>query len=119
MPFAGVYQLTPEEGMAAKLPVLEGKTDNATAMTFGFIPGISRWSPFHGAAFAVVLSLAKLAAMGVDTSRARLTFQEYFEKLRNHPERWESPPPPFRRLYRPKGNGSSFNRRKGFHVRQL
>lgn len=91
MPFAGVYQLTPEEGMAAKLPVLEGKTDNATAMTFGFIPGISRWSPFHGAAFAVVLSLAKLAAMGVDTSRARLTFQEYFEKLRNHPERWGKP----------------------------
>lgn len=91
MPFAGVYQLSPEDGMAANLPVLTGETDTATAMTFGFIPGISRWSPFHGAAFAVTLSLAKLAAMGADTTRARLTFQEYFERLRNAPERWGKP----------------------------
>lgn len=91
MPFAGQYQLTPEEGMAAKIPVMSGETDTATAMTYGFIPGISRWSPFHGAAFAVTESLAKLAAMGADPFRARLTFQEYFERLRDVPERWGKP----------------------------
>ncbi len=91
MPFAGTHQLTPEEGMVAKLPVLHGETDDATAMTFGGIPGISRWSPFHGAAYAVVLSLAKLAAMGADPLAARLTFQEYFERLRDVPERWGKP----------------------------
>ncbi len=91
MPFAGRYQLTPEEGMVAKLPVLHGETDTATAMTFGGIPGISRWSPFHGAAYAVVQSLARLAAMGADPLSARLTFQEYFERLRDVPERWGKP----------------------------
>ncbi|MDD3692928.1 MAG: phosphoribosylformylglycinamidine synthase [Oscillospiraceae bacterium] len=91
MPFAGKYQLTPEEGMAAKIPVMSGDTDTATAMTFGFMPGISRWSPFHGAAYAVTISLARLAAMGVDALKARLTFQEYFERLRDVPERWGKP----------------------------
>ena len=91
MPFAGRYQLTPEEGMVAKLPVLHGETDTATAMAFGGIPGISRWSPFHGAAYAVVQSLARLAAMGADPLSARLTFQEYFERLRDVPERWGKP----------------------------
>ena len=91
MPFAGQYQLTPEEGMVAKLPVLHGETDDATAMAFGGIPGISRWSPFHGAAYAVVLSLARLAAMGANPLSARLTFQEYFERLRDVPERWGKP----------------------------
>ena len=91
MPFAGRYQLTPEEGMAAKLPVLHGETDDATAMTYGFIPGISRWSPFHGAVYAVMSSLAKLAAMGADPLSARLTFQEYFERLRTEPTRWGKP----------------------------
>ena len=91
MPFAGTYQLTPEEGMVAKLPVIHGETDDATAMTYGFLPGISRWSPFHGAAYAVTLSLAKLAVMGADPFTARLTFQEYFERLRDVPERWGKP----------------------------
>ena len=90
MPFGGLYQLTPEEGMAAKLPV-SGETDDATAMTFGYMPGLSRWSPFHGAAYAVTASLAKLAAMGADPFKARLTFQEYFERLRDVPERWGKP----------------------------
>ena len=90
MPYAGAYQLTPEEGMVAKLPT-DGETDAATAMTYGFIPGISRWSPFHGAAFAVTQSLAKLAALGADPLNARLTFQEYFERLRDVPERWGKP----------------------------
>ena len=91
MPFAGRYQLTPEDGMVAKLPVLSGETDTATAMTFGGMPGISRWSPFHGAAYAVTTSLAKLAVMGADPFKARLTFQEYFERLRDVPERWGKP----------------------------
>ena len=91
MPFAGRYQLTPEEGMVAKLPVLTGETDTATAMTYGFMPGISRWSPFHGAAYAVTLSLAKLAATGAEPFKARLTFQEYFERLRDVPQRWGKP----------------------------
>ncbi len=91
MPFAGRYQMTPEEGMVAKLPVLAGETDDATAMSYGFIPGISKWSPFHGAAYAVVSSLAKLAAMGASPLTARLTFQEYFERLREDPSRWGKP----------------------------
>lgn len=91
MPFAGKYQRTPEEAMVAKLPVLSGETDDATAMSYGFIPGISRFSPFHGAAWAVVESLSKLAAVGADPLSARLTFQEYFERLRKDPERWGKP----------------------------
>lgn len=91
MPFAGKYQLTPEEVMAAKLPVLNGETDDATVMAYGFIPKLSEWSPFHSAAFAVTESLAKLAAAGCDPSKARLTFQEYFERLNDDPKRWGKP----------------------------
>ena len=91
MPFAGKYQLTPEEAMVAKLPVLGGETDDATAMGFGFVPGISKFSPFHGAAWAVVESLSKLAAVGADPLSARLTFQEYFERLRQDAHRWGKP----------------------------
>ncbi|MDD3260886.1 MAG: phosphoribosylformylglycinamidine synthase, partial [Oscillospiraceae bacterium] len=90
MPFAGCYQLTPEEGMAAKIPTA-GKTDDATAMAYGFIPGISKWSPFHGAAWAVTESLSKLCAMGADPLKARLTFQEYFERMTEDPKRWGKP----------------------------
>ena len=91
MPFAGKYQLTPEEAMAAKLPVLSGETDDCTVMSYGFIPKESEWSPFHSAAFAVTESLSKLAAVGCDPSRARLTFQEYFERLGADPKRWGKP----------------------------
>ncbi len=91
MPFAGKYQLTPEEAMVAKLPLLHGETDDATAMSYGFIPGISEWSPFHGAAWAVTESLSKLAAVGADPLSARLTFQEYFERLHDIPTRWGKP----------------------------
>ncbi len=91
MPFAGKYQLTPEEAMCAKIPLLEGSTDTASAMSFGFIPAISRWSPFHSAAFAVTESLAKLASIGADPFKARLTLQEYFEKLSDIPQRWGKP----------------------------
>ncbi len=91
MPFAGKYQLTPEEAMAAKLPVIHGETDDATAMSYGYIPGIARFSPFHGAAYAVVESLSKLAAIGANPLKARLTFQEYFERLNTDPKRWGKP----------------------------
>lgn len=91
MPFGGAYQLTPEEAMVAKLPLLKGETDDATAMSYGYIPGIARWSPFHGAAWAVVESLSKLLAVGAQPLSARLTFQEYFERLYDKPERWGKP----------------------------
>ncbi len=91
MPFGGVTQLTPQDAMAAKLPLLHGETDDATAMAYGYIPGISRWSPFHGAAYAVVESLSKLLAIGADPMTARLTFQEYFERLHDVPSRWGKP----------------------------
>ena len=91
MPYAGKYQLTPEEAMVAKIPLLEGETDTATVMSYGFIPKLSRWSPFHSSAFAVTESLAKLAAVGCDPSGARLTFQEYFERLGDTPSRWGKP----------------------------
>ncbi len=91
MPYGGKYQLTPQEAMVAKIPLEKGETDDATSMSFGFIPGVSRWSPFHGSAFAVVESLSKLAAIGANPLTARLTFQEYFERLYDKPERWGKP----------------------------
>ena len=90
MPFGGKNQLTPAEGMVAKLPT-EGETSTATAMTFGFDAEISEKSPFHGAIDAVTSSLAKLVAIGADYSKAYLTFQEYFEKLGKNPEKWGKP----------------------------
>lgn len=91
MPFGGKTQLTPQEAMAAKIPLEKGETDDATAMSFGFIPGVSRWSPFHGSAYAVVESLSKLLAIGANPMTARLTFQEYFERLKDVPSRWGKP----------------------------
>ncbi|WP_277668903.1 phosphoribosylformylglycinamidine synthase [Caproiciproducens galactitolivorans] len=91
MPFAGTYQLTPEEAMVAKIPAVRGETDDATAMSYGYIPGIARFSPFHGAAYAVVESLSKLAAVGANPMKARLTFQEYFGRLKKAPKRWGKP----------------------------
>ncbi len=91
MPFAGKYQLTPEEAMCAKVPVLAGETDDATAMSYGFMPALSKWSPFHAAAFSVVEALSKLAAIGADPMAARLTMQEYFERLYEEPTRWGKP----------------------------
>ncbi len=91
MPFGGKNQLTPQEAMAAKIPLEHGSTDDATAMSYGYIPGISRWSPFHGSAYAVVESLSKLLAIGANPLTARLTFQEYFERLKEEPSRWGKP----------------------------
>ena len=86
-PFSGTYLKTPVQGMVAKLPVLQGTTTTTSIMTHGFDPYLSEWSPYHGAQYAVLLSLAKLAALGGDISRAYLSFQEYFEKL-NSPASW-------------------------------
>ena len=91
MPLGGKYQLSPAAGMAAKLPVVEGETDTATIMTYGFDPELSTRSPFHGAFYAVIDSVAKIAAMGGDYRQIRLTFQEYFERLGTNPERWGKP----------------------------
>ncbi|WML35262.1 phosphoribosylformylglycinamidine synthase [Clostridium sp. OS1-26] len=91
MPFGGKYQLTPPEGMVAKLPVLNRETKTGTIMTYGYNPEIARWSPFHGAVYAVVESVAKIVACGGDASKVRLTFQEYFERLNDEPERWGKP----------------------------
>ena len=91
MPFAGKNQLTPEEAMVAKLPVDRGETDCATAMAFGYVPGHTEWSPYHGSAFAVVESLSRLLAVGANPLNARLTFQEYFERLGDKPSRWGKP----------------------------
>ena len=91
MPFGGKNQLTPQEAMAAKIPLEQGETDDATAMSYGFIPGVSRWSPFHGSAYAVVESTSKLLAIGANPLTARLTFQEYFERLKDDPSRWGKP----------------------------
>ena len=86
-PFSGTYLKTPVQGMVAKLPVLQGTTTTASIMTHGFDPYLSEWSPYHGAQYAVLLSLAKLAAIGGDISKAYLSLQEYFEKL-NSPTSW-------------------------------
>ena len=81
MPFGGRYQLSPEEGMACKIPVEEGKTNAVSVMAYGFDPYFSAWSPFHGAYHAVTESLLRLACLGCDPFKARLTFQEYFERM--------------------------------------
>ena len=86
-PFSGTYLKTPVQGMVAKLPVLQGTTTTTSILTHGFDPYLSEWSPYHGAQYAVLLSLAKLAALGGDISKAYLSFQEYFEKL-NSPSSW-------------------------------
>ncbi len=91
MPLGGKYQLSPAAGMAAKLPLTEGYTDTSTLMTFGFNPAISKRSPFHGAVYAVVDSATKIVALGGDYRKARLSFQEFFEKLGTDPERWGKP----------------------------
>ena len=90
-PFGGATQSTPQEAMVAKLPVLGGETEACTTMAYGYNAGIAQWSPGHGAVFAVTESLARLTAAGGDPARARLTLQEYFEKLGADPARWGKP----------------------------
>ena len=91
MPFGGRYQLTPTQSMVGKLPLLDARCDTVTIMSYGLDPYLMSWSPFHGAAWNVLNSVAKIAAAGGDASRVRLTFQEYFKKLGADPYRWGEP----------------------------
>ena len=91
MPYGGKYQLTETQAMVAKLPVLEGKTDTVTMMSYGFDPYLSSWSPYHGAIYAVTESMAKIVANGGDYRTIRFTFQEYFRRMSEEPSRWSQP----------------------------
>ena len=91
MPYGGKFQLTETQAMVAKLPVLKGKTDVVTMMSYGFDPYLSSWSPYHGAVYAVIESVARIVAAGGDYSRIRFTFQEYFRRMTEDPHRWSQP----------------------------
>lgn len=91
MPYGGKNQLTPPEAMVAKVPMLTADTNTATIMSYGYNPEISKWSPFHGAVYAVIESLAKVVATGGNYESVRLTFQEYFEKLGTDSSKWGKP----------------------------
>ena len=91
MPYGGIYQSTPTQIMAAKLPMDEGSTDTVTLMSYGFDPFISSWSPYHGAVYAVTDSMAKIVAAGGDSSKLHLTFQEYFKRMTEDKKRWSAP----------------------------
>ncbi|MCH5266627.1 MAG: phosphoribosylformylglycinamidine synthase [Lachnospiraceae bacterium] len=91
MPYGGRYQLTPVQTMIAKLPVLEGTCDTVTMMSYGMDPYLMNWSPYHGAEYAVLTSVAKIVAAGGDFSKIRFTFQEYFKRMTEDPRRWGEP----------------------------
>jgi len=91
MPYGGKTQHTPIQTMIAKLPVLEGKCDTVTMMSYGMDPYLTSWSPYHGAVYAVISSVAKIVAAGGDYSKIRFTFQEYFRRLGTDPKRWGEP----------------------------
>ena len=91
MPHGGKYQMTETQSMVAKLPVMHGKCDTVTMMSYGFDPYLSSWSPYHGAVYAVTESMAKIVACGGDYSKIRFTFQEYFRRMTEDPERWSQP----------------------------
>jgi phosphoribosylformylglycinamidine synthase len=91
MPYGGKYQLTKTQGMVAKLPVLNGNCNTVTMMSYGFDPYLSSWSPYHGAIYAVIDSVAKIVAMGGKHNKIRFTFQEYFRRMSEDPARWSQP----------------------------
>ena len=91
MPHGGKYQKTETQAMVAKLPVLKGKCDTVTMMSYGFDPYLSSWSPYHGAMYAVVDSIAKIVANGGDYKKIRMTYQEYFRRMTEDPRRWSQP----------------------------
>ncbi|GLB26926.1 phosphoribosylformylglycinamidine synthase [Lacrimispora xylanolytica] len=91
MPFGGKYQMTETQCMVAKLPLLQGTTDTVTMMSYGFDPYLSSWSPYHGAIYAVLSSVAKIVAAGGDYKKIRFTFQEYFRRMSEEGTRWSQP----------------------------
>ncbi len=91
MPYGGKYQMTETQAMVAKVPVPDGRTETVTMMSYGFDPYIAKWSPYHGAVYAVTDSLAKIVASGGDFRKVHFTFQEYFRRMDERPERWSQP----------------------------
>ena len=91
MPYGGQYQLTETQSMVAKVPVMNGKTNSVTMMSYGFDPFVSSWSPYHGAVYAVTESIARIVACGGDYKKIRFTFQEYFRRMTEDPTRWSQP----------------------------
>lgn len=91
MPYGGRYQLTETQTMVGKLPVLKGKCDTVTMMSYGFDPYLSSWSPYHSSVYAVTESISKIVASGGDYKKVRFTFQEYFRRMSENPERWSQP----------------------------
>ena len=91
MPYGGRYQLTETQSMVAKLPVLKGKCDAVTMMSYGFDPYLSSWSPYHGSVYAVLESLSRIVTAGGDYKKVRFTFQEYFRRMSEDPKRWSQP----------------------------
>ena len=91
MPYGGRYQLTETQSMVAKLPVLKGKCDTVTMMSYGFDPYLSSWSPYHGSVYAVLESLSRIVTAGGDYKKVRFTFQEYFRRMNEDPKRWSQP----------------------------
>ena len=91
MPYGGRYQLTETQSMVAKLPVLHGKCDTVTMMSYGFDPYLSSWSPYHGSVYAVLESLSRIVTAGGDYKKVRFTFQEYFRRMNEDPKRWSQP----------------------------
>ena len=91
MPYGGKYQLTETQSMVAKLPVLKGKCDVVTMMSYGFDPYLSSWSPYHGAVYAVLESISRIVTAGGDFSKIRMTYQEYFRRMNEDPKRWSQP----------------------------
>ena len=120
MPYGGKYQLTETQSMVAKLPVMTGKCDTVTMMSYGFDPYLSSWSPYHGAVYAVLESISRIVAAGGDYHKIRFTFQEYFRRMtrRTIPLEPAVCSTPWR-LQRTDGIRTSVHRRKRFHVRNL
>ena len=120
MPYGGKYQLTETQSMVAKIPVMTGKCDAVTMMSYGFDPYLSSWSPYHGSVYAVLESISKIVAAGGDYKKIRFTFQEYFRRMNEDPKRWSQP---FAALtWRISGTDelwTSVHRRKRFHVRNV
>ncbi len=91
MPYGGKYQLTPTQTMIAKVPMDKGQCDDVTMMSYGLDPYMLSWSPYHGAIYAVVHSVAKIVAAGGDWKKIYFTFQEYFKRLGTDSKRWGEP----------------------------
>ncbi len=91
LPYGGVHQMTETQAMIAKLPMSKGHCDTVTMMSYGYDPYLSSWSPYHGASYAVLDSVAKIVANGGDFRKIRFTFQEYFKRMTDDPKRWGTP----------------------------